>query len=109
MAQSERGGLDFRRAKPADPSARARARARAILKKTRRPFSHEGKSRTKIRKFVAQMCPMDKSGWGYFSFFGRLGHTHGTPGGVGWGIMMMIIMMMIIMMIITRWTASRLV
>ena len=83
MAQSERGGLDFRRAKPADPSARARARA--ILKKKRRPFFHEGKSRTKIRKFVAQMCPMDKSGWGYFTIFWRPGHTHGTPGGVGWG------------------------
>jgi len=68
------------------PRARARARARAILKKTRRPFFHERKSRTKFRKFVAQMCPMDKSGWGYFSFFWRLGHTHGTPGGVGDGV-----------------------
>ena len=78
MAQSERGGLDFGRAKPADPSARARARA--ILKDAAR-FFHEGKSRTKIRKFVAQMCPMDKSGWGYFSFFWRPGRTHGTPEG----------------------------
>ena len=79
MAQSERGGLDFGRAKPADPSARARA----ILKNAAR-FFHEGKSRTKIRKFVAQMCPMDKSGWGYFQLFWRPGHTHRTPeGGVG--------------------------
>ena len=82
MAQSERGGIDFWRAKPTDPSARARARARArYLKKTRRPCFHEGKPRTKIRKFVAQMCPMDKSGWGYFSIFWRPGHTHGTPEG----------------------------
>ncbi len=67
MAQSERGGLDFGRAKPADPSARARARARArYLKKPRRPFFPDGKPRTKNRKFVAHVCPMDKSGWGHF-------------------------------------------
>ena len=27
------------------------------------------------------MCPMDKSGWGYFSIFWRPGRTHGTPEG----------------------------
>ena len=65
------------------PRTRPRARARAILKNTP-PIFHEGKSRTKNRKFVAQMCPMDKSGWGYFQLFWRPGHTHGTPeGGVG--------------------------
>ena len=37
MAQSARGGLDFGRAKPADPSARARARA--ILKNAPPVFS----------------------------------------------------------------------
>ena len=52
MAQSERGGLDFGRAKPADPSARARAR---YFKKPRRPFFPDGKPRTKIANLLL-MC-----------------------------------------------------
>ena len=56
MAQSERGGLDFGRAKPADPSARARARARArYLKKPRRPFSPTESLEQKIAN-VLLMC-----------------------------------------------------
>ena len=30
------------------------------------------------------MCPMDKSGWGYFSFFWRPGHTHTGPLRADW-------------------------
>ena len=58
MAQSERGGLDFGRAKPADPSARARARARArYLKNLRLQFFSRGKVSNKNSKICCSCVP----------------------------------------------------
>ncbi len=73
MAQSERGGLDFGRAKPAGPSARARARARArYLKKPRRPFSPDGKPRTKNRNLLLMCAQWTNLGGVIFILFEKL-------------------------------------
>ncbi len=69
MAQSERGGLDFGRAKPADPSARARARARArYLKKPRRPFSPTESLEQKFKKLLLMCAQWTNLGGVIFTF-----------------------------------------
>ena len=64
------------------PRTRPRARARYLFLFTRRQILPEGNHRTKIRKLVAHVCPMDTSGWGcfakFFDFFSK--NPHKIPG-----------------------------
>ena len=66
MAQSARGGLNFGRAKPADPSARARARA--ILKNAPPVFSR-GKVSNKNVKICCSCVPNGQIWVGSFFTF----------------------------------------
>ncbi len=69
MAQSERGGLDFGRAKPADPSARARAR---YLKNLRLQFFSRGKVSNKNSKIGCSCVPNGQIWVGsLFNFLGN--------------------------------------
>ena len=82
MEQSERGGIDFRRAKPADPSARARARARArYLKKHAAHFFMRESLEQKIANLLLRCAQWTNLGGGVFQNFGdRVTHT-GPRGG----------------------------
>ncbi len=84
MAQSERGGLDFGRAKPADPSARARARARArYLKKHAARFAMRESLEQKFANLLLRCAQWTNLCGGIFPFLGdRVTHTGPL---VGWG------------------------
>ena len=70
MAQSARGGLDFGRAKPADPSARARARARArYLKKRAASFSTRESLGQKFGNLLLMCAQWTNLGGVIFQFF----------------------------------------